>query len=260
MSKANSRSIATNRRSSASRRVDSGAGAAPALPFNITKARANWQAACETYDAVSQGYVALCSEMESAARATATEHSKRLAAVYEGEAKLAGAMDKQEEAASALLLRQRRSKRCHTSLLSSAVFGTRSTASTSPWTAVMWRTSPRASCSTCLRCCAAARLRNSPGQPSADAIARAKGAATDCIEVGGLSRGRGRVLLESAPPFLTLERLQERGDLDCANGRKCVRHGVGHDEPRALAHRSTGIDDVGHIPFAFGRFGANERF
>jgi hypothetical protein len=71
--------------------------------FDLVQARANWQAARAAYDTVSQGYVALCGEMESAARAAAAEHSKRLAAVYDEEAKLAGAMDKQDDVASAIL-------------------------------------------------------------------------------------------------------------------------------------------------------------
>jgi hypothetical protein len=62
------------------------------------------------------------------------------------------------------------------------------------------------------------------------------------------------------PPSSVLERLQKRVDLDGPNGRTCVRDGVRHDKPRALTHRSTGIDDVGHVPFAFVRLGANEWF
>jgi hypothetical protein len=75
--------------------------AAPAL--DLIKTRADWQTAVADYGVISRGYVALCRQMESAARATAAEHSKRLAAVYDEEAKLAGAMDKQDEAASAIL-------------------------------------------------------------------------------------------------------------------------------------------------------------
>jgi hypothetical protein len=85
-----------------SRRVPPPA-ASPAPAFDSNTARANWQAACETYDAASHGYLALCGDMEAAARATAAEHSKRLATVYDEEAKLAGAMDNQDEAASAIL-------------------------------------------------------------------------------------------------------------------------------------------------------------
>ena len=62
------------------------------------------------------------------------------------------------------------------------------------------------------------------------------------------------------PPPSALKRLQQRVDFDCRHGREGVRDGVGQDDPGALAHRSAGVDDVGHIPFAFGRFGANERF
>jgi hypothetical protein len=76
-------------------------GATPA--FDLVQARAHWQAACETYDASSRGYVALCGEMEAAVLAAAAERSKRLAAVYDEEGKLAVVIDKQDAAASAIL-------------------------------------------------------------------------------------------------------------------------------------------------------------
>jgi hypothetical protein len=91
------------KRTGPSRRATTPACTASIPAFDLDQARANWDAACRTYDAVSQGYVALCGEMEAAARATAVEHSKRLASVYDEEARLAGAMDKQDEAASAVL-------------------------------------------------------------------------------------------------------------------------------------------------------------
>jgi hypothetical protein len=71
--------------------------------FDLNAARANWRAAVSEYGAASERYLALCDEMESVARASAAEHSKRLAAVYDEESKLAGAMDKEDEAASAIL-------------------------------------------------------------------------------------------------------------------------------------------------------------
>jgi hypothetical protein len=47
--------------------------------------------------------LALCTEVESAALAAAADRCKRLKKIYHEEDKLAGAMDKQDEAASTIL-------------------------------------------------------------------------------------------------------------------------------------------------------------
>jgi hypothetical protein len=90
------RATARSLSKSKSRRI-----ASPA--FDLVQAGNRWQAACAAYDAASGRYAALCNEMESVGRAAAAKHSKRLAAVYDEEAKLAEIMDKRDGAASAIL-------------------------------------------------------------------------------------------------------------------------------------------------------------
>jgi hypothetical protein len=70
---------------------------------DLTTARAAWQTACAAYDAASERYLALCGEMDAAARAAAGERSKGLVAVYQEEDKLAVVMDAEDTAASAVL-------------------------------------------------------------------------------------------------------------------------------------------------------------
>ena len=69
----------------------------------LDQVRANWQAVVAECDAASQRYSAMCNEMESAARAAAAERSESLKKIYAEEDKLAVVMDKQDEAASAIL-------------------------------------------------------------------------------------------------------------------------------------------------------------
>ena len=92
---------ATRRASSARRSTVRPAASSPT--FDLTKACADWRAACATYDAASERYSAICTEMESAARTAAAKHSKRLNAVYKEEDKLAVVIDERDKAASAIL-------------------------------------------------------------------------------------------------------------------------------------------------------------
>ena len=75
----------------------------PFPAFDLIKARNGWQPAVAEYDAASERYLAMCREMDAAARAAAAESCKHLAKVYAEEDKLAVVMDKQDDAASDLL-------------------------------------------------------------------------------------------------------------------------------------------------------------
>jgi hypothetical protein len=61
--------------SSKSRHCCVQAARTPTPAFDLIEARAGWQAAVAEYDAASERYLALCREMESAARAAAADHS-----------------------------------------------------------------------------------------------------------------------------------------------------------------------------------------
>jgi hypothetical protein len=107
MSNADSHAIAKRRgtlpaRASTSRRATTPATAL-ALTFDLAEARSNWEAACNTYDDASERYLALCGEMESAARVAAAQRSRLLKKIYREEDRLAGVIDKRDDAASVIL-------------------------------------------------------------------------------------------------------------------------------------------------------------
>jgi hypothetical protein len=101
-SQATTKAIAKNRRTPA-RASSVRRAPGPAPTFDLTKARADWQSACDASDAATGQYLALCTDMESEARAASAEHSKRLKAIYAEEDKLAVAIDNQDNAASTVL-------------------------------------------------------------------------------------------------------------------------------------------------------------
>src|SRR2546423_1688248 len=64
----------------------------------------------------------------------------------------------------------------------------------------------------------------------------------------------------SLSPASACDGLHQRRDLYRGKIAKGVGYRIRQDDLVAMPHGAAGIDDVGHITFAFGWFGTNQRF